>query len=200
MPETGSKPREQTEKQLPWGSFCPKSPPPLTKNINNKRPCFSCLLGGGKKELSGLEKCCFRWLKPSSRQRQNRKPKETSPVPGLAPGSSHRQDKPQQQDLHRECGFSLVFWEWHNPEEPGWTSRWPSVTTDRSFLSPPEQQQILDCGSDFPGSTSSGFPRSSSSHWDFARLFSDRFSDISATQLAPSKQSTGKRKQTQNSH
>lgn len=51
VPETGIKLQEQAEKPLPWGSFCPKSPPPppLTKNINNKRPCFPCLLGGGKR-------------------------------------------------------------------------------------------------------------------------------------------------------
>lgn len=121
VPETGIKLQEQAEKPLPWGSFCPKSPPPppLTKNINNKRPCFPCLLGGGERELSGLEKCCFRWPKPSRVWRQNRKPKETSPMPGLAPGSSHRQDKPHQQDLHQDCGFSQVFWEWHNPKELG---------------------------------------------------------------------------------
>lgn len=59
---------------------------------------------------------------------------------------------------------------------------------------PPEQQQILDCGSNFTGSTSSRFPRSSRSHWDFASLFSDCSSDISAAQLAPSKQRTGKSK------
>lgn len=58
VPETGRKLREQAEKPLPWGSFCPKSPPPppLTKNINNKRPCFPFLLGGEEKELSWLEK------------------------------------------------------------------------------------------------------------------------------------------------
>jgi len=111
VPGMGRKPR-RAENTLPRSSLCPESPSPLKKKkvIATKGHMFLVCLGVGgekikEKRVFRAEKSCFGWHRPSSVQRQNRKPKHS---PGQPPQTG--------QVTPPAPSPASAFWQCYNPE------------------------------------------------------------------------------------